>query len=227
VVGCLVARELGMPLVFVPRSPGTLCALGAITADILNDAVQSVRMRLDDDLVSLVSRYRALEAQLTAWVAEHRLTPLATHFRRTADMRYVGQSYQIEIEVDLAWLEKNNHDALAAAFHRGHERMYGHADERAPAEIVDIRVQMRGTIPPVTLETIAPGSGHPRPRSRRAILLDGASLAADVFARADLGSGDRIAGPAIVEQDDTTILLPARFEGTVDRHGNLHVRRPD
>jgi N-methylhydantoinase A len=78
----------------------------------------------------------------------------------------------------------------------------------------------------VTLETVALGSGHPRPRSRRPILLDGASLAADVFARAELGGGDRIAGPAIVEQDDTTILLPAGFEGTVDRHGNLHVRRP-
>ena len=224
-VGCLVARELGMPLIFVPRSPGTLCALGAITADILNDAVLSVRMRLEDDLASLAPRYRTLEEQLAAWVADHRLTPLATHFRRTADMRYVGQSYQIEIEVDPTWLDTRNREALAAAFHRGHERMYGHADERAPAEIVDIRVQMRGTMPSVTLETIAPGSGHPRPRRRRPILLDGASMSADIFARADLGEGDRLVGPAILEQDDTTILLPAGFEGTVDRHGNLHVRR--
>jgi N-methylhydantoinase A len=226
-VGCLVAREMGMRLVFVPRSPGTLCALGAIAADVLNDAVQSVRMRLDADLASLSPRYRDLETQLSAWLAEHRLSPLATQFRRTADMRYVGQSYQIEIEVDPAWLTAGRADALAAAFHRGHERMYGHADERAPAEIVDIRVQMRGTMPAVTLHDVPQGTGRPRPRARRSILLDGRSTMAEVFTRADLGRGDRIAGPAIVEQDDTTILLPAAFEGTVDRHGNLHVRSAD
>jgi N-methylhydantoinase A len=225
VVGCLVAREMGMALVFVPRSPGTLCALGAITADVLNDAVHSVRLRLDDDLSALAPHYRALETRLAAWLEEHHLEPGATQFRHTADMRYVGQSYEIEIAVDPAWLEAGDRAALAAAFHQGHERMYGHADERAPAEIVDIRVQMRGTMPKVTLEEVPHGTGSPRPRGRRSILLDGATVTAAVFARGDLGQGDRIAGPAIVEQDDTTVLLPAGFDGVVDRHGNLHVRR--
>jgi N-methylhydantoinase A len=225
-VGCLVARELGMPLVVVPRAPGTLCALGAITADVLEDAVQSVRLRLDDGaLPALAAQYRALEARLAAWLAEHGLEPLAVRFRHTADMRYVGQSYEIEVELDPRWLDAGDRAALAAAFHRGHERRYGHADARAPAEIVDIRVQMRGVMPRVPLAEVPAGSGSPVPRSRRTVRLDGAPVTAAVFARDGLGRGDRIEGPAIVEQDDTTVLVPAGFGGTVDRHGNLHVRR--
>jgi len=83
-------------------------------------------------------------------------------------------------------------------------------------------VQLRGEMPGVALAEVAPGTGRPTPRGRRRILLDGASHEADVYARDDLGRGHRIAGPAIVEQDDTTILLPPGFAAAVDRHGNLH-----
>ncbi|HJV54959.1 MAG TPA: hydantoinase/oxoprolinase family protein, partial [Methylomirabilota bacterium] len=104
-VGSLLARDVGIPTVFVPRSPGTLCALGAITTDVLNDAVRTVQGRLDAlDLAVLAGELGVLEAQLLAWVAEHRIAVERVAFRHGADMRYVGQSYEIEVPVEQEWL---------------------------------------------------------------------------------------------------------------------------
>src|SRR5262249_33135832 len=90
-VGGLLAREVGIPTVFVPRAPGTLCALGAITADVLNDAVRTVHRRLDAlDVTVLARERRALEAELDAWITEHGVGIEDVGFRHAVDMRYVG-----------------------------------------------------------------------------------------------------------------------------------------
>jgi N-methylhydantoinase A len=225
-VACLIAREVGIPLVFVPRAPGTLCALGAITTDILQDGVRTVHLPVRGaDLDALGGQYRTLEAEHRAWLAAHGLAPGTVSFRYSADMRYVGQSYEIEVEAAPAWLAAGGETPLLAAFHRGHERMYGHADPRAAAEIVNIRVQMRGAMPKVTLREAPPGTGTPEPRGTRPVRLDGRPVEARVYARDALGRDDTLRGPAIVEQADTTVLLPPGFAGTVDRHGNLWLRR--
>ena len=224
-VGSLLAREVGIPTVFVPRSPGTLCALGAITADILNDAVRTVHGRLDAlDLRALAREQRALEADLLAWVQEHGVQVASTSFRHGADMRYVGQSYEIEVPVDPAWLEAGESARLLRAFHTAHERVFGHADPHAPVEIVNLRVQLRGVRPRVPLVEVAAGTGAV-PTGARRIWLDGRPAQARVYERASLGSGDRVAGPAIVEQPDTTVLVPEGDVADVDRFGNLLIKR--
>jgi N-methylhydantoinase A len=140
-------------------------------------------------------------------------------------MRYVGQSYEIEVAVEPAWLTGGDAGALLAAFHAAHERIYGHADHEAPAEIVNLRVQLRATRPKVPLAEIAAGPVDPAPRQTRRIWLDGRPTTARVFDRAALGRGARIAGPAIVEQPDTTVLVPGDYAGEVDKFGNLLLRR--
>jgi N-methylhydantoinase A len=188
--------------------------------------VRTVHVRVDGAELSTLGRhYAELAHEQHRWLAQHALTPEATSVRYSADMRYVGQSYEIEVEVDARWLAGNDPAPLLAAFHRGHERMYGHADERAPAEIVNLRVQLRGTMPRVPLEEARPGPTKPTPRMTRRIALDGTTVDAWVYDRQALGRGALIAGPAIVEQDDTTVLLPIGFAGEVDRFGNLLLRR--
>ena len=225
-VGSLLAREVGIPTVFVPRSPGTLCALGAITADILNDAVKTVHGRLDAlDLAALAREQRALEGELIRLGGGAR-RPGGNHvtFRHGADMRYAGQSYEIAVDVDPGWLEAGDAARLLEAFHRAHERVFGHADPRAPVEVVNVRVQLRGIRPRVPLVEVAAGSGA-RPTGARRIWLDGRPVQARVYERASLGAGDRVAGPAIIEQADTTVLIPDGDVGDVDRFGNLIVKR--
>ena len=224
-VGSLLARDVGIPTVFVPRAPGTLCALGAITTDILNDAVRTVHGRLDAlDLAALAGEQRALERELLAWVDAHRIAVERTTFRHGADMRYVGQSYEIEVRADPAWLAGPERSRLLEAFHRAHERVFGHADPHAPVEVVNLRVQLRGVRPRVPLVEVAAGTGAKAIGARR-VWLEGRPAQAQVYERASLGRGDRVIGPAIVEQADTTVLVPAGDAATVDRFGNLLIRR--
>jgi N-methylhydantoinase A len=226
-VGPLLAREVGIPRVFVPRSPGTLCALGAITADILNDAVRTVHARLDAlDWPSLALAQGDLETDLLGWVSRHGAAAERTSFRHGADMRYVGQSYEIEVGVDPEWIRAGDAAPLLAAFHRGHERAFGHADLRAPVEMVNFRVQLRGERPRVPLAEIAPGTGA-RAMGERRIWLDGRATTARVYERASLGRGDRLVGPSIIEQHDTTVLIPGGAVADVDRFGNLLVAQEE
>jgi N-methylhydantoinase A len=232
-VGSLLAREVGIPTVFVPRAPGTLCALGAITADILNDAVRTVHDRLDAvDLGWLAGEQRALESELGAWIERHGVLVTDVAFRHSADMRYVGQSYDIQVPIDPPARDVRGPAAgdgggparLAAAFHQAHERVFGHADLRAPVEIVNLRVQLRGARPHVPLAEVPGGTGA-TPSGARRIWLDGRPVEARVYEREQLRRGDRVIGPTIVEQPDTTVLVPAGDVADVDRFGNLIVHR--
>ncbi len=228
VVGALVAREVGIPAVFVPRSPGTLCALGALSADIVNDAVRTVHTRVEPALVeaaALRRQYDVLRTELAEWLQRFGAGAGPAAFRHAADMRYVGQSYEIDVPVELDWLAPGGGAPLITAFHRAHERAFGHADLEAPAEIVNLRMQLRAERPRVSLEELHAGSTTPAARMTRRIWLDGRPTEARVFDRVALGRGARLEGPAIVEQPDTTVLVPGSHVGEVDRFGNLMIRR--
>jgi len=228
VVGALVAREVGIPTVFVPRSPGTLCALGALSADIVNDAVRTVHTRVEPALVeaaALRRQYDVLRAELADWLQRFGAGAGPAAFRHAADMRYVGQSYEIDVPVELDWLAPGGGASLLTAFHQAHERAFGHADREAPAEIVNLRMQLRAERPRVPLAELHAGSTTPAARTTRRIWLDGRPTEARVFDRAALGRGARLEGPAIVEQPDTTVLVPGAHVGEVDRFGNLLLRR--
>src|SRR5262245_29820309 len=176
VVGALLARDVGIPTVFVPRSPGTLCALGALSADVLNDAVRTVHARLETvpldaggpafDAGALRETYDALRAELVDWLGRHGADAGSATFGLAADMRYVGQSYEIQVPVEPAWLTAAG-GALLSAFHRAHERAFGHADHEAPAEIVNLSVQLPAARPRVPLAEVRAGSPVPAPRATR------------------------------------------------------------
>ena len=140
-------------------------------------------------------------------------------------MRYVGQSYEIDVPVELGWLAPGGGAPLLAAFHRAHERAFGHADREAPAEIVNLRIQLRAERQRVPLEELPAGAAAPVARAARRIWLDGRPTEARVYDRSALGRGARLEGPAIVEQPDTTVLVPGGHVGEVDRFGNLLLRR--
>src|SRR4029453_18412351 len=106
-------------------------------------------------------------------------------------MRYVGQSYEIEVPVDPAWLAPGGGPAVLAAFHRAHERAFGHADREAPAEIVNLRVQLRATRPRAPLGEVAGATKPPAPRATRRIWLPGRPPPAAPFWRAAPAAGAR------------------------------------
>jgi N-methylhydantoinase A len=226
VVGALVAREVGISTVFVPRSPGTLCALGALSADVVGDAVRTVHAKVEAaSPETLRKAYEALCAELGEWLARHGADAGSPSFGLAADMRYVGQSYEISVPLEPAWLGAGGLPRILAAFHQAHERAFGHADPEAPAEIVNLRVQLRAARPRVPLAEVPAAAGPATPRTTRLLWLDGRRTNARVYERDGLGRGMLLSGPAVVEQPDTTVLIPDGHAAEVDRFGNLLLRR--
>ncbi len=219
---CFLAEEFHIPRVVVPPSPGTLCAMGAMAADVKSDYIRTLHRRLG----ALSPRLLAAEcdelgARARRWLADEGPRVGATALRFSADCRYAGQAFQIEVPLDPAWLAAPTTDRLRAAFHDLHERLYGHADRTAEVEVIDLRARITGVTPKPALPRVRAGAGSPTPVARRPIHYRRQRHEAAVYRRDELLGGQRLEGPAIVEQPDTTVLVPAGFRASVDAYGLL------
>jgi N-methylhydantoinase A len=226
VEACFLAEEFHIPRVIVPPSPGTLCAQGAMTADVKSDYVKTLHRRLSATSGRLLADECAeLAGRARRWLAEEAPPVSASALAFSADLRYVGQAFQVEVPIDAAWLEEGTTDRLRSAFHDRHERLYAHADRAADVELIDLRATITGTTPKPMPKAVARGEGPATPAGRRPIHYRKQRHDAAVFHRRDLLAGQHFLGPAIVEQDDTTTLVPAGFRAHVDPLGNLVIER--
>ena len=222
-VGCLLAEELNVRRVLVPLQPGTLCALGALKAEVMTDVVRTLNARLDGlDGPALAAAFAEPVARAEAWLALEAPSFARSELNTAAEMRYVGQAYEIEVPVDAEALESDGLHPLEAAFHALHEQLYFHADTDAPAEIVDLRVRAIGYLPrPPAQPRPRPVEGAPTPVARREIVVGTSTQTAAVYDRELLVPGHLFEGPAVVEQTDTTTLVPPGWRAAVDPDGNL------
>lgn len=223
-MGCLLARELGMERVMIPRRPGVVSALGGLIADVKNDFIRTLFCDLDDASLPLLARAMAdLRARAQAWLRdEQRFAGPATE-RITADLRYHGQSFEIETALEGVWIERGDLRALADAFHRRHEEIYDFSDETAAIQVVNLRLVVAGSTPAPAFPTQERVAGEPGPLREIEAFLDGAPRRLPLYWRDDLRHGHRFAGPAVVAQEDTTLCIPGGFDAEVDAHGNLHL----
>ena len=226
VEACFLADEFHIPRVVVPPSPGTLCAQGAMTADVKSDYVQTLHRRLSATSGrQLASECAELAGRARGWLAEEAPAVAESAIAFSADLRYVGQAFQIEVPIDAAWLDEQGTDALRAAFHDLHDRLYAHADRTADVELIDLRATITGTTPKPEIRPLPVGQGPAKPSGRRPIHYRRQRFEASVYQRRDLRAGQHLDGPAIVEQPDTTTLVPAGFRASVDAFGNLVIER--
>jgi N-methylhydantoinase A len=198
-MAALLADEIGIDAILIPPVPGALSALGAARADIEGDLTAD----------ALTQRYRALAEQAQAWAAEQtaRLPVRGVHVEYAADMRYEGQGYDVTVPFETIWLEHGDADAIAAAFHVAHRGVYGHANEQAEVWMKELRAHIIGAMPK-TRVAAAPDETAMQEPSARPIRLFGKLFDARVLGRVALGDGRTLAGPAIVNQMDTTTLIP-------------------
>ncbi len=219
---CFLAREFHIPRVIVPPSPGTLCALGAMSADVKSDYVKTLHRRLSATTGRMLADACAeLEARARRWLAEDAPAVRESAVGYGAEMRYVGQAFEIVVPIDPAWLDDPDLARLRAAFHDRHERLYAHADRDADVELIDLRATVTGATPKPELSPVPRGTGPATPHARRPIHYRGCRYDAAVHHRRDLRAGQHLEGPAIVEQDDTTTLVPAGFRAEVDGLGHI------
>jgi N-methylhydantoinase A len=219
---CFLAEEFHIPRVIVPPSPGTLCAQGAMSADVKSDYVRTLHRRLSATSGTLLADACAeLGARARRWLDEEAPRVSSSAVAYSADLRYVGQAFQVEVPIDPGWLEGATTDRLRGAFHHRHEHLYAHADRTADVELIDLRATITGATPKPALRRVPAGHGAATAVGHRGIHYRRHRHEAAVYHRLDLLAGQHVDGPAVIEQADTTTLVPAGFRATVDPFGNL------
>ena len=219
-----LAEELGLPQVLVPVAPGVTSALGLLLADFRHDrAVTHLRNLAEVDPRELEAMYAGLEQDLLTEMRAEGLAPAQVTLLRTADLRYHGQGYELETPAPPGPLDRPQLRRLHATFRQIHERVYGYAPADDAIDVINVRVTAIGRV--ARPERDGRGTPdrlrRPRPSVRRRIYTHGEWVDAGVFVRDELQPGDRIAGPCIVEQlDSTTLLLPGH-QVSVDAGRNL------
>ncbi|MHC9236267.1 hydantoinase/oxoprolinase family protein [Pseudooceanicola sp. 502str34] len=221
-MACFLARDLGMKRVIVPPSPGVLSALGGLTADVRNDFTETAYYdlapanapRMGETIARLTEKARR-------WMVEAQHYEGTPVFHASGEMRYRGQSFEIEVPIDPATLAKGDITPVAEAFHAEHRRLYGHADPEAPIQIIAINLVVTGHSATPTLPRSTPQPKTVTAQASMSAWLDGARREVPLFKRTDLTPGATFVSPCVIAQDDTTTIVPAGFSGEVDGHGNL------
>jgi len=206
--GGVVALELGLPRVLVPEAPGVLSAFGLLVANIEHDQTETFAMRADEvDRASLRRALDRLNQRGREKMRRDGVAPGGIEVREYADMRYVGQSYELTVEIP-ARGEAALPEAVAA-FHRLHQTLYGHADSRRVVEFVNLRTVHVHRLPsPPAAQRRATGAAVAPASSRKAFFPSlGKYVDTPVHARASLPPGSALRGPSIIEQADTTLVI--------------------
>ena len=217
-----VARELEIGTVIVPPNPGILCADGALASGLRNDFVRTLLLALGPDAVPAVNRAReAIAAEAQTWFASEGIPDRQRSLEWSADLRYLGQNYEIQVPWSGRKLDRGADTELAAAFHAAHERQYGFASEIETIQLVSVKAKAVGVLPATPIPRLAPAPGAVPCGERETVFERGRARASPVFRRSELAPEQVIHGPAIVEQLDTTVVVFPGDRMRVDAWGNL------
>ena len=221
-MACFLAAELGMTNVVVPTAPGVLSALGGLIADIKNDFIKTVYLNLEPGTVEAIQTgYEDLRVDAERWLREEQRHAGAARIVYSADMRYRGQSYEIETHFTPEDIAEGRVEAMAELFHRAHERIYEHCDRRAPVQIINLRMVIVGASLKPELPKRTPVGGRAKPAREIDVYLDGKHDRIPLYLREHLETDQTFDGPAVVAQADCTTCIPSGFSGTVDAYGHL------
>jgi N-methylhydantoinase A len=216
-IGALLAEDVYVERVLVPPTPGALSALGAAYSDVQGDLIAPV-YRLLGALSpgELDATRRLLEDKARTWLDEELVAlPIeGSSLSFAADMRYEGQGYDLTVSLDRDALANGDATAIARTFTDAYRAVYGHANDRAEIWIKELRLRIVGRMPRPTFARATSGAGATA-SGRRQLRVNGQQYDAETYERLSLGAGDRIRGPAIVDQLDTTLLIPPSWEAEV------------
>lgn len=224
-----LARELHIPHVLIPARPGLLSAAGLLGASVRHIYIRSVVGLLESFPIGRIKEvFQALIAQAMADAREEGIPQTALGLRREIDLRYQHQGYQLAVACPDRELTDADRGALRQNFDSIHERLYGQSAPQEPAEIVTFRLISEMTRPRIETAPLRRADGSPLERAlcgaRELFSPDaGGFVTARIYERAKLLHGDEIAGPAIVEQFDSTSVIWPGQRARTDGFGTLIV----
>jgi len=220
-----VAREIGMRTVIVPFAPGMFSAFGMLFSDLRYDFVRTWFTPLDEAPFDEIEQvYRALEQQGRDAIAGTSIKPQRLEVKRAADMRYVGQEHAVTVDLPMAVFARKDREAIKRHFDAMHAQRYGTSAPEERAEIVSLRSTVTGLMRKPPRRKIARGGRTPATAAfggKRPVYFGGRFYATPTYRRSALAAGNRIKGPALIEEyASTTVLMPGDAM-QVDQFGNL------
>jgi len=227
---CRLAELLDIPTVVIPLRPGVLSTWGLLDTDIRTTFVRTAwtAARSAADVASVESTWCELERQAQAWLDGEQVPRPRQRLERAADLRYEHQSFELTCPLGEGPLTAAGLEALVETFHREHRRLYTYDLPGAPVELVNVRVTAIGQLPQRATAAPSPDGADPavaRVALRRAHFGTLGFVDVDCYGRERLRPGMTLDGPAIVDQDDATVLVAPGFRARVDTTGSIVLTR--
>jgi N-methylhydantoinase A len=220
-----LAREMGIDTVILPKLASGLCAFGQIISDVKYNYMATSPARLEgDEIYARIDRlFREIEAQGVAHLESDGFTRDRIDIKRSLDMRYVGQVHECTVEIDDLEVNARSIEQIKEAFHRRHEELYTYAERHNAVEVVNIESTLYGRVDKPKPPQLGVGGGVAAAlKGKRPLIFsdDGKAVAAPVYDGAKLGAGDRVAGPAVIEEVTTTIVIEPDWQAELHHSGS-------
>ncbi|MCC4243516.1 hydantoinase/oxoprolinase family protein [Stappia indica] len=225
--GALI-KEVGLASALVPRFPGVTSALGCVVADMRHDRVQTVNRLLSELDAAELGRAILRDAEETRAVLGSAGVGFSAIDRLVElDMLYLGQTHTVGVPLEIGD-EDLTADAIREAFEAAYRAAFGRLLDGIPMRVMNYRIAVIGRRPQLDMALFAPQGGKPAAECRtgtRRVYAEGAWHEAGIYERLSLAVGARVAGPALLEQADTTIFVDPGLVAEVDGFGNLVISR--
>lgn len=222
-----LAERLQMAGVIIPRNAGVLSAFGLLLADSIKDySLSFINTVGSADERVMDAKFKAMEAHGFEDLKHDGFGHEKICMQRSVDMRYKGQSFEINIPCPVTDV-KNRMERFAADFQRAHERLYSYRHPNAEIEIVTLRVKAVGRTEKIKIkkEKPTPGASADARIKKQKVIYEGKPLNADVYERDRLGTGNKISGPALVIDKESTTFMPPSCSALVDEYLNIIINR--
>ena len=226
--GGFIADSLGIKRVVVPPVAALYSAFGMFAMDIGQDYARSFVGRASNiDLDTLNRVYAELEAEAQTAFKQHGVPPDKVILKRSADLRYVGQFHEVEVDMAGGKITREAVDTAAAGFARKHEELYTFAMPWKAVEILTLRLKATTPNAPFALPQVAKGDTDPKPalKRRRSCRFNGRDVDTPIYDGEKVLAGNVISGPAIIEETTTTVVIPEAYVCSVDKYKNYILTR--
>jgi len=226
--GGFIADALGINKVVVPAVAALYSAFGMFAMDIGQDYARSFVSRVvGADVDALNNIYEEMEAEATTSFRTHGIDPKAIVFKRTADVRYVGQFHEVETDIPNGRLDRETLDAAANSFACKHEELYTFSMPWKAVEILTLRLKATTPNAAFSLPQVEQGDADPAGalKRRRMCRFNGRDIDTPVYDGEKVTAGNFISGPAIIEETTTTVVVPEAYVCSVDKHKNYILTR--
>ena len=216
-----LAEELEINEIIVPNDPGTFSAWGMLQTDIRRDLTVNFYQNFQNlEQKKLLKNYSNLKEEASELLRSENVVEADMNFSLTADMRYIGQEYYVNVEL----IEPFNLEEINKNFHDTYEKQYGHSTPEGPCEFINLRLIALGKIPKSSsIKSVEEETDITN--SKREVIFNQKAHQTDVLSRDKIKINNKFKGPAVIEESTATTVVPPNYNILKDDFGNIIISK--